>query len=252
MFDFVSDEKKSVPKDVFTLKTPINKWLKDNPRVKRNRWISASKAYDVSIYDFVYGYFLANEEYTTVDDHFRMEIGNAIHSTLQEKLVKIGALEADSVERPYSCETYGFVGRIDGIIQSGAVVPKSKKIPDERMHFEIKSCSEHAYGNILTQADIPIYYRAQAEIYQYMSGFSKTLFCFVSRASDATKCLVYEGKGELLTEMKSKAEKIWELIAKRELPYYVEITKDEWLDKIKDVNVPLDPKGALERLKEGG
>lgn len=245
MFDFIKpDKKEKVKKDAFSIKAPINKVLKKEPKIKKNRWISASKAHGYTVEDFVYGYFIGNPEVIDLDDRMLMDTGTVIHEVLQDGLIRSGALIPDTVEKSFFCRTYGFCGAIDGVVKAGALLSKNRITdPEELMHLEIKSCTEHAYQNIIFDSDIPIYHRTQAEIYQSFLGVKKTLFCYVSRCNYAMKCLIYEGTGELYTEACNKANLIWKHVAARSLPEYSKISKEEWDLKIKDVDVPLSPRG---------
>lgn len=241
MFDFVKEEEvKKLKKEAFSLKTAINKRLKKVEKPKRYRWISASKAYDYDVYDFVKSYFLGHvEEKCDLDCIFFKEIGTLIHKILQNEMSLCGGVV--DCEKSFCHRKHGFVGSIDGLIQSDFVIPKNRKVPNQTMHWEIKTVTEYAYKQIAFVSDISLKYRMQAEIYQNMLGVDKTLFSFVDRHSYSSKCLVYEGKGELYYEACSKAKSIWECIGSRELPHYNEMSKMEWQDLIKDVVVPLSP-----------
>jgi hypothetical protein len=242
MFDFVKGDSEKPKKDTFSIKAPINKVLKKENRIKKNRWVSASKAYDYSVEEFVYGYFIGNKEVLELDDHFLMNTGTVIHEILQSSLALSGALIPGTAEKSFFCRTYGFAGAIDGVVKAKELLPKkSLKDPEEIMHFEIKSCTDHAYQNIIFETDIPLRHRMQAEIYQSFLGVKKTLFCYVSRCSFSMRCLVYNGTGELYTEACSKANQIWKHIGNRTLPTYSLIEKEEWDLKVADVEVPLSP-----------
>jgi hypothetical protein len=256
MFKFISEEPKEPEKPVevpekqetndekfFTIKGPINKFLNANPKKKRFRWLSASKISDVDVYDFVYGYFLGYEEEWDFNGILMAETGTVIHKVMQDQLSNIGILT--DIERGLFCPKYGFCGRIDGIIESGKIIPKSKKISNELMHFEIKTCTDYAYQNLVMPCDIPDYHKCQAEIYQNMLGVKKTLFCYVSRVTYSYKCMVYEGTGSHYERCRRKAEEIWKYIGRRELPHYNLISKEKWDESIKDVDVPLKPEDIV-------
>lgn len=248
MFDFFEDnvieiyedgqtpEKKS---DKFSIKDKINKHLKSKKRMKRSKWLSPSKIWQIDPSEFIHSYFVGIEESVDFDSKMRMDFGTVAHVTIQNILVEMGVLEPSSVEEYVIDTRNGMAGLIDGRIKPAALLAKKNNPPEETVLLEIKTCNERAYGSIFFPEDISEAYRAQAEVYQRATGVNNTMFVFVNSSTFAIKCLFYQYTGTFYDKICEKADLIWRHIAARELPEYKICTKEQWQEKIKDVEVPL-------------
>ena len=236
--------------DKFSIKDKINKHLKKKKRFKRSRWLSPSKIWGIDPSEFIHSYFVGIDEYVDFDSMMRMDFGTVAHATIQNALIEMGVLEPSSVEEFVIDSRNGMAGRIDGKIKPSSLLAKSKKAPDETVLLEIKTCNERIYNTLFFPADIADYYKAQAEVYQQASGIKNTMFVFVNSSTFAIKCLFYPYDGQFYDKICEKADLIWRHIAKRELPEYKICTREQWLEKIKDVDVPLTREEIVYAKKE--
>lgn len=243
MFDFLQDPKKEQKSEkAFSIKQGLNSFVKKNPESEPRTYNSlpCSGIYNIGVDTFVKGYFIPSSEVLDIDDMLTFKVGHAIHGVIQGVLIRSGIMVEGSCEQKYLCRTYGFSGKIDGIVDASKLFPKKYK-EYYPMHLEIKSCAEFAFKNINFSSDISDSYKCQAEIYQKLLGVKETLFVFVNKGSYSFKSIIYPWSGEYYNLMVEKAKKIWEFIGKRELPSYDEISKEQWTKMIEGINRPLSP-----------
>lgn len=211
-------------KDTFSVKTAINKWMRENQKVWSPRWIGPSKLYDKSVAEFVRAYLVGLPDDIDFDSRCRMDLGDAIHKVVQRTLIKMEAVDPATVEHFVVCPEYGWGGNIDGVILPEKILPKTqlKACGKDPTHLEIKTCGDHIYEKINTVDDISLSYRMQSEMYLHslvQKGYPRqTLFVFINSTTWSMKCLVYRPPGRLLQEAIDKSNKIWEWVGRREIP----------------------------------
>jgi len=117
--------------------------------------------------------------------------------------------------REPSCwnEEYRISGHADGRVNV-RLVPEDP--PDAVL--EIKSTGAYGFGKITDAASISEAYRTQATLYQWLLGYSQTVFLFLNRNNMQVKTLIYAGEPGLLRDVQHKAKKIWNAIRCRTLP----------------------------------
>jgi hypothetical protein len=259
MFDFFEDnaielyedgktpEKKS---DKFSIKDKLNRHLKKQPRKKQSRWLGPSKIWGIDPSEFIYSYFLGIDEYVDFDSRMRMDFGTVAHQTIQNIMVDMGVLEKSSVEEFVIDRRNGMAGLIDGKVKPTDLLGKNRKSPSETVLLEIKTSNDRSFNSIYFVDDIPDYYKAQAEVYQQATGIKTTLFVYVNSATFAIKCLFYHYDGKYYDKVCEKCDLIWRHIAKKELPEYKICTREQWLERVSGIDVPLSRENLVYGKKE--
>lgn len=88
----------------------------------------------------------------------------------------------------------------------------------DRFNLEIKTVSDYQFRKLETEKDIADYYKAQACVYQKLSGIHKTVFWYIERNEMKSKVFVYDFEDGWWRDIQRKATIVWRSIRDETLP----------------------------------
>jgi hypothetical protein len=168
-----------------------------------------------------------------------MEVGTAVHTYIQSRLMLAGVLHPRAEGNFYKevrleDENLRIVSKVDGLIDEGQIAElSSTKLtgePEPRpltlSLLEIKVLNEHKYKCTKEWTDISKEYRMQATATQKIGGYDRTIFMIVDRGSLSYRFIVYRAEEHLWELITSLSNEIFTHLRNLTRP---EGFKDEWL-----------------------
>lgn len=168
-----------------------------------------------------------------------MEVGTAVHSYIQSRLMLAGVLHPKIDGTEYKevrlvDDHYRIVAKVDGLVDEAQIAElSSTKFSGEAQPrplqldlFEIKVLNEHKYKNTKTWQDISIEYRMQATATQRIGKYPRTIFMIVDRGTLSFRFIVYRGEDHLWERITKLSDEIFYHLRTLTKP---EGFKDEWL-----------------------
>ena len=152
-----------------------------------------------------------------------------------DQYLRTGRIEYSYVENTVEETHYRFVGHQDGIMSKERIlafmelmgngkadfstirkeisaIPKSEEIC-----FELKSSGDRVF-EMASAANLPQYYKMQANIYQELSDIPETLFWYINRNTCDSKMFLYPFDDRIWQEACRKADITWRSIRDEVLP----------------------------------
>ena len=103
-----------------------------------------------------------------------------------------------------------FLALEEGVPEKDIVIPSD--LPEKLKHLEIKSANEWSYKSVLSNMEIPEYYRIQSCAYQHMLGIDETLFLYINMNNKKMMVVPYRAEPDLWEASKDKIRTVWEAV----------------------------------------
>lgn len=206
-----------------------------------NKLYASSLGY-LTVPEFVLQYYDKNAVVRTISNNMgmAMEVGTAVHTYIQSRLMLAGVLHP-RVEGNYykevrlEDEELRIVSKVDGFIDEDQIAElsstkysgTSEPRPLKLSLLEIKVLNEHKYKTTQEWTDISKEYRMQATATQKIGGYDRTIFMIVDRGSLNYRFIVYRGEDHLWDLIKGLSNEIFTHLRNLTRP---EGFKDEWLN----------------------
>ena len=151
-----------------------------------------------------------------------------------KQYLETGVLEYEYVENKVWHPYYRFSGHQDGIVDKARIVKFVEMINmkvsfdsirrelnkirhTEEACLEIKNTNTRNFETV-SAANLPDYYRMQANMYQELSGIHETLFWYLDRDTCSSKMFLYPFEEGYYKDACRKADTVWRAIRDETLP----------------------------------
>lgn len=205
-----------------------------------NKLYASSLGY-LTVPEFVLQYYDKTAVVRTISNNMgmAMEVGTAVHTYIQSRLMLAGVLHPRAEGNFYKevrleHEDLRIVSKVDGFIDEDQIAELSSTkyngTPEPRplklSLLEIKVLNEHKYKTTQEWTDITKEYRMQATATQKIGGYDRTIFMIVDRGSLNYKFIVYRGEDHLWDLITNLSNEIFTHLRNLTRP---DGFKDEWL-----------------------